>query len=946
MAFNPFEVFSIRSKIGRSVMAVLGIVVMLTFVLSTGAVGTKNDFFDQIGSLFGGKGRGEVLVVAYGDDIRDTDLIETRKQREAANAYLREALDVSYNAWARKIEADVKGTRLSAETKRDVEKFISLKVAAIDEKNRAPYEAYLRKFISSNPQFGGGDPETMQFKQAVMLARLKPDSEDKSTIDAVVTILLHDLFQMLSRGERAPLFAPLPDLGVSDNDLVNFILLQKKADQLGIKYSQDAVVQMVQREAGGHMSDQDSREIFQRLRNNSRSGEFSYDWLMTAVGNEFRGRMALTAIEGQSPAATDLRAQRSYIARQIGIDPGTTLPMPGAQATASALPGELTPYEFWEFYRDRCSEHTFAMLEVPVENFIDQVNAKPTDKELKDLFLKYRGELPDPSKDRPGFKEPKKVQVQYVTLDANAKRITDAIPKVHAANVFLAATTAALSGSPASALTAASGPAIAESLPVKEAVREKMDVNLSRYGAGDQYFFNPRDVSIYRPQPIMALLAGFAGTPSIGGATAPVMLMFRHVEQHDVQTRVPFLLQSVLTPFTPTLANAIGMPAFAYALNPKLPPEAIYLPEVLKEVKTRQRRELFEKDARQLQDKLREITKDAYPFGAPKPAKDKLVKANEEAAKYLESWLKERGLTPAGTKKPIDEYSVSTDPELKPLYELATKESDGTNSLTQKLFGVMHPQFPFPNMHPFQPEWFPGEPAGEAVDKPGRLMWTSEEQDPRTYNSLANADSILGGEAMTKRVERAWKMEKARAIAQDEANRLADQVRAITKTAAANPFGVEKQLRDLAAEKKYRLISLERLAVLKFDHSPTKAAPMTYKKSEIEKDKVQYPTDKFVDQLLELRKQPLGAVTVETDAPRARLYVAAEVERQEKTIDQFRSVFSRSSATGLAADPLYLQFALPEERGKAIDEVFARLRAEAKFDEKDAFKKREKRDSE
>ena len=46
MAFNPFEAFSIRSKLGRSVMAILGIVVMLTFVLSTGAVGSKNDFFD------------------------------------------------------------------------------------------------------------------------------------------------------------------------------------------------------------------------------------------------------------------------------------------------------------------------------------------------------------------------------------------------------------------------------------------------------------------------------------------------------------------------------------------------------------------------------------------------------------------------------------------------------------------------------------------------------------------------------------------------------------------------------------------------------------------------------------------------------------------------------------------------------------------------------------
>ena len=85
---------------------------------------------------------------------------------------------------------------------------------------------------------------------------------------------------------------------------------------------------------------------------------------------------------------------------------------------------------------------------------------------------------------------------------------------------------------------------------------------------------------------------------------------------------------------------------------------------------------------------------------------------------------------------------------------------------------------------------------------------------------------------------------------------------------------------------------------------------------------------------------------MQADAPKARFYVAAEIERNEKTMDQFRGVFGRSTGGGAAQDPLYLQFALPEERGKAIEEVFARLRAEAKYDEKDAFKKGEKKEQE
>ena len=96
MAFNPFEAFSIRSKLGRSVMAILGIVVMLTFVLSTGMMGQGNDFFDQIGAMFGTKGKTQVVAVGYGVDIHDSDLAEVRRQHLAATSFLNMAVDSSY----------------------------------------------------------------------------------------------------------------------------------------------------------------------------------------------------------------------------------------------------------------------------------------------------------------------------------------------------------------------------------------------------------------------------------------------------------------------------------------------------------------------------------------------------------------------------------------------------------------------------------------------------------------------------------------------------------------------------------------------------------------------------------------------------------------------------------------------------------------------------------
>src|SRR5688500_5789614 len=104
MAFNPFETFSVRSRPVKPVMAVLGIVVMLTFVLSSGAVGSGMDFFDQIGGLFGGgRGKGEVVATAYGDDVRSSDLDEVRRQRTAAREYLGRSVEESYRKWAREL---------------------------------------------------------------------------------------------------------------------------------------------------------------------------------------------------------------------------------------------------------------------------------------------------------------------------------------------------------------------------------------------------------------------------------------------------------------------------------------------------------------------------------------------------------------------------------------------------------------------------------------------------------------------------------------------------------------------------------------------------------------------------------------------------------------------------------------------------------------------------
>jgi hypothetical protein len=573
------------------------------------------------------------------------------------------------------------------------------------------------------------------------------------------------------------------------------------------------------------------------------------------------------------------------------------------------------------------------------ESFLDQVKGEPTPKERSDLFSKHRGELPDPSRPTPGFREPRKVKVEFAALDAKAERVAKAIPQVQAASAILCASAGAMTHDPAFLLLSASQPGLAETLPIKEAVSDKMQANQRPYMNIEKWEFYPRDTSIYRPQPIISALGVLAGGPDVTTFVAAAAAVHQHVEIADHRTRVPFLLQPVLTPFNPTIGNAIGTPALALAHAPKLPPEGLYLGEVTTEHKKRQRQNLFLADVRQLQDKLIKILKDAGAFEL-NPDTTKVKKGRAESSKYVTDWLKDRGLTPAGTKDAKDQFAIVSDPDLKALNDVAVPEPGGSNSLVQHLFATdqrsrgSNPRY---LVDPYEPFWFPAEPVGDSVDKPTHLVWISEEIAPNSYTSLDNANKQTKGE-MTQRVDRAWRLEKARALARAEADRLAEQVRAIGKTVTTNREGVEKQLRDLAAEKNLRKLEIERLAKLKFEHGATQAQ-YRYEPPTLDRKQIVFPTPDFADQLLELRTQPLGSVTVLADNPRTHFYVACVVERFDKKVEDFRdSVFTKSTATGPGQNPLYFQYALPEERGRAMEEVRTRLRADAKLEEKDAFK--------
>jgi hypothetical protein len=96
----------------------------------------------------------------------------------------------------------------------------------------------------------------------------------------------------------------------------------------------------------------------------------------------------------------------------------------------------VTPYETWQFYRRVHDKFTLDIAPVAVAQFADKI-ADPGDAALRELYNEYVGQLPEPNSPEPGFKEPRRIHLQYAfaSLDqfvaATQPEVTDDEIKAH-----------------------------------------------------------------------------------------------------------------------------------------------------------------------------------------------------------------------------------------------------------------------------------------------------------------------------------------------------------------------------------------------------------------------------------------------------------------------------------------------------------------------------------
>src|SRR5262245_45968695 len=130
MAFNPFHTFR---KYSKTMFAILTIVCMFIFVLSSGL--KRGDFFSDFPSYFGGGGSKYPEVGRLdGKRIDVRQLMELRRQREAANVYMFSLVQGAQSKVLERLEKRLK----------DLSPFVERELRPI----------LFEKSLSFNPQFG------------------------------------------------------------------------------------------------------------------------------------------------------------------------------------------------------------------------------------------------------------------------------------------------------------------------------------------------------------------------------------------------------------------------------------------------------------------------------------------------------------------------------------------------------------------------------------------------------------------------------------------------------------------------------------------------------------------------------------------------------------------------------------------------------------------------
>jgi hypothetical protein len=673
--------------------------------------------------------------------------------------------------------------------------------------------------------------------------------------------------------------------------LLDFMIWQHEADKLGIKLSPAEVQKEVNRLTNNRLSAdrRDSGRIEQMLKERYRDS-YSGETLLTALAQEFRAQMAQAAILGSEPVAP-----------------------------LGRTPDPITPDEFWNYFKDTQTKLDIRLLPVKVEDFIAQVKEVPTDKELRDLYAKYKDKEYSPDSKEPGFKLPRRVQVDWISGKSDSPYYKKAAAELR---TLIQATQQVGFGAANLASAPGIAPALEQSITAGIDPLVVAEYNRNRMNTWGPYLapsytrpwwqqaaFSFHDANVNRADNVASAFGLGAGPLSPVAAVAGLMANATFHEVADRAQRGSTWLLAGAQPSGLTAALT------ASAIGGELTPSSEYLPiSLFREQLSQQVVKFLAQDL--LATNLKTLTKD-IESRAKQTDKEK-----QELAEIIAKAVKQYDLQTGKTTELRDQFrnKIADDAGLLALSDAYKKYRDPEGKRFADMFfgqnskGVFQVErFP---QNPFRP---PDDDSEWRSAPESFIFWKTADQPSKT----APFDEA----EVRKDVERAWRMQKARDLAKKEADALAVKAR--------EEKGDARKLRDFAGRSKTEIIELPPIAKMIQETSSRPDIAYFYRPPRIPEDKVPHAGPDFATKLLGLLPKEKGDTLVVTDYPEAVYYVAALVDKKPPSMDEFFTVYREGSSDAIRKNELLKDFE-KDRKDKYTAEVLELLRKEAnvKIEEK------------
>ncbi len=864
MAFNPFHWFRKRQK---TMLAGLAIFTMFIFVLQFG----RGDAVETMLGYFGGRNRKDPTEVAtlYGKQVTVGELQDLLRARELARDVMQRALGEGQVDFMK----DARGAFAKAD--------------GLDGRQLGEaLNGWTMRMAGRTPLDRGRDEIVRDLRNLgrVRMGLLRQNKDETARVVAkFVRVLEFDLWRHSARSNDSYFGGPLTTEG-----LLDFLLWKRQADKLGIVLTPADVRKQVNEEAMTEVFDgEPSKDAAKALALSGQRDAMTTtaDSIYQALADEFRVRLAHEALTGVQPGA------RAYA---------------GMGSASNDSPSHQTPEQFYEAYKDNRTELNVVMMALPVEKFVGKVTAAPSDEEARTLYNRYKEIEPTPDREKPAFKEPRRVRLEWVAANADApyyaKKSAEVMPQLDVVRQ--------LSGLGAVEASGAVPVATLQTLAVlrKDPAGLRLAAEYEAYSGAAKNWLedrvqydgtHPSDVGrLHLPENFAAAVGqvmASAGTqfaaPAIDFSLSQAMRAATQERQNDLSRRAA----------TSVLA-ATSFPAGTLPLTAVTEQAAV----LYRPVKTRA----------EVKDRLAEMSSGRYADDLVAGRRDEFRKALEgkstkDAAEYVKAnAVPEQGLTRhAQMPAALDRYEFDKATELAPLkrafVNMFSFQPDRMPPFSAAFFGE--------DQKLYKPESL-SEDMMFAPQRNLLLVWKTE--DRKAYvPSFADA---------RPKVDAAWRFDKARELAKQEAQAVA----AAASKKRDEGGNAERFLRDEQVRRG--------LTVFDLPGPVAKLVPQLFSRAGVDTDydsyrfpesQIAFPRPDTLDELLKALKKP-GDATVLRDRPDRNYYVAVLIDRSEPTPDKFYSVYERTRGL-FGRDLLWNRFERDRQE-KFLADMLKQLRAEAK----------------